>query len=96
MDIYWLFSSVKGFYLCADKKMKVALVAVFLLLVLMVSDAQWTMGQKDKPTNPRDEIETLRETMKHYDLLKDIKPAPVRGDAMMEEREASSDFDASN
>ena len=79
--------------MCADKKMKVALVAVFLVLGLMVSDAHWLMGKRE-PANPRDEIETLRETMKHYDLP--IKPAPVRGDAMMEEREASSDFDASN
>ena len=72
--------------------MKVALVAVFLLLVLMVSDAQWTMGQKDKPTNPRDEIEALWETMKQYDLLKDIKLVPLNVDGKMDESQPSSSF----
>ena len=58
----------------------------------MVSDAQWTMGQKDKPTNPRDEIEALWETMKQYDLLKDIKLVPLNVDAKMDESQPSSSF----
>ena len=78
--------------MCADKKMKVALVAVFLLLGLIVSDAQWNMGRKDEPAIPRDEIETLWDTVKQYDLFKDIKPVPVREDAKIDEIHPSSDF----
>ena len=74
-----------SFPLFADNKMKVALVAVFLLLGLMISDARQV--RKDGPMIPRDEIVRLYKTMRYYDSLKakETGPVPVNDDAELDE-----------